>query len=177
MKYVFLCVVFISILGCSENKIKSAGVVAYAENDVGRYILLADHVGFNAHRGYGSFGGGLDEGETIKEGALREFHEETGCHFVGKVLAISENYVRNKKYASFVVQVPFIEEAVLNLGPASTSCAGGVFSERANWVWVEQTLLLEQIKRGDHFKSDKLDISLWDKSTVIINKMFKAGML
>lgn len=177
MRFAVWCLLLVSLLACADGNIKSAGVIAVAEQNGVRYILLADHTGASAHRGYGAFGGGLDKGESIQAGALREFHEETACHFVDKVESISEQYVRNKAYASFVVTVPYIDEATLNAGPAVNNCDGGVFSERANWVWVPQQALLQQLKTGNEFKNNALDLSLWDKSTIIIKKSQQQNLL
>ena len=177
MKHLILLGLILVLVGCSDNKISAAGVIAYAQKGDSFYILLADHSGLSSHRGFGAVGGGLEEGETLEQGALREFHEETACHFLGQVQSVSKDYVRNKNYASFVVRVPFIEGEHLNVQSAAAGCTGAVYSERANWVWVEQHSLLEQLAAGDQFKDGAVDISLWDKSTVIIKLAQQQGLL
>jgi ADP-ribose pyrophosphatase YjhB (NUDIX family) len=177
MKYLIACLVLTGLMACSNNKITAAGVIAYTEQDGQPYILLADHTGLGAYRGYAAFGGGLEEGETLEQGALREFHEETACHFLGQIQSVSKEYVRNHNYVSFVVRVPFISSEQLNQGSQADECAGSVYSERANWIWVEQGALLEQLQTGDGFKNDQVDLKLWDKSTVIIKQAAQQGLL
>jgi len=172
---IVLCVLILS--ACSEKEIKAAGVIVQSQKSGIKFLLLADHSGASAHRGYGAFGGGLDKGETIQQGALREFHEETACHFLNQAVEVSQQYVRNGKYVSFVVKVPFIEESLLNAGPASSDCDGGVFSERSNWVLVEQTEFLKQIEKGDSFKTNTLGMPVWKKSSIIFLKAQQAGLL
>lgn len=177
MKHVILLGLMLSLMGCSNNEITAAGVIAYAQKGDSFYILLADHSGLWSHRGYGAFGGGLEEGETLEQGALREFHEETACHFLGQVQSISKEYVRNNHYASFVVRVPFVSAMTLNQTATNTGCHGAVYSERENWLWVEQQALLEQLAIADDFKQDGVEISLWDKSTVVIKLAQQQGLL
>ena len=177
MKHLVLLGLILVLAGCSDNKISAAGVIAYAQKGDNYYILLADHSGLVSHRGFGAFGGGLEEGETLEQGALREFHEETACHFLGQVQSVSKDYVRNKNYASFVVRVPFIAADQLNRPQDDSGCQGLVYSEREIWIWAEQQVLLEQLAIGDEFKKDGVDISLWDKSTVIIKLAQQQGLL
>ncbi|MGR6872471.1 NUDIX hydrolase [Pseudomonas sp. HK3] len=177
MKYLILSVFLVAVISCSSNDITAAGVVAYAEHDGVHYVLLADHTGLASYRGYAAFGGGLEANETLEQGALREFHEETGCYFLGQIQSISKEYVRNDHYVSFVVRIPFIPSDNLNQPSQSNGCDGDVYSERENWIWVEKAALLQQLEKGDHFKNDVVDISLWDKSTVIIKQAQSQGLL
>ena len=177
MKYLILSVYLLAVAACSNNEITAAGVVAYAESEGVRYLLLADHTGLASYRGYAAFGGGLEANETLEQGALREFHEETGCYFLGKIQSISKEYVRNDNYVSFVVRIPFIPSEHLNQPSQSSGCEGGVYSERENWIWVEKTALLQQLQKGGEFKGEVVDISLWDKSTVIIKQAQLQGLL
>jgi len=173
-----LCLLSVLLLSaCGDDAIKAAGVIVQSSKDGQTYFLLADHTGGSAHRGYGAFGGGLEKGETLQQGALREFHEETACHFLNHENSISDQYVRNGKYVSFVVNVNYIDEAILNQGPIHTNCDGGVFSERIDWVWVEKSDFLKQIHQGNEYKTNSMDISIWKKSSVIFLKAEQAGLL
>ncbi|MFY0641987.1 MAG: NUDIX hydrolase [Bermanella sp.] len=177
MKQLILIGLILALVGCGDDKITAAGVIAFAQKGDRYYLLLADHTGLLSYRGFGAFGGGLEEGETLEQGALREFHEETACHFLGQVQAVSQEYVRNNHYVSFVVRVPFIEADQINQPQDNSACQGLVYSERDNWIWVEQQALLKQLAIGDDFKKDGVDISLWDKSTVIIKLAQQQGLL
>ena len=177
MKCVMVCLVLMGLVACSNDEINAAGVIALAEHDGQSYVLLADHIGLASYRGYAAFGGGLEPDETLAEGALREFHEETACHFLGQVQSVSKGYVRNKNYASLVWRVPFIAPEQLNQPQANSACQGLVYSERENWIWVEQQALLEQLAIADDFKQDGVEISLWDKSTVVIKLAQQQGLL
>lgn len=177
MKYLALCLVLTGLVACSNDDITAAGVIAYAEKDGRMYLLLADHTGLLTYRGYGAFGGSLEDNETLEQGALREFHEETACYFLGQVQSVSKEYVRNHHYVSFVVRVPFIPSEQLNQGAQTSGCAEGVYSERNHWVWVEQAELLKQLQTGDHFKNDQVDLNLWDKSTIVIKQAAQQGLL
>lgn len=177
MKWITFVLIALLVSACNDNTIKSAGVIVQAQKNGAKYLLLADHTGASSHRGYGAFGGGLNKGETIQQGALREFHEETACHFLNQNIQVSDDYVSNGKYASFVVSVPFIEASILNTEPKNSDCNGGVFSERARWVWVEQDEFLKQITDSDTFKTEQLSLSIWKKSSVIFIKAQQAGLL
>ncbi|GAA6135918.1 hypothetical protein NBRC116188_27080 [Oceaniserpentilla sp. 4NH20-0058] len=177
MRILILLMLLVGLTGCSNDAITAAGAIAYAEKDGQRFILLADHTGLSAHRGYGAFGGGLEENETLEQGALREFHEETACHFLSQPIEISKSYVRNKKFVSFVVHVPFIDEVILNQKSETPNCEGKVYSERANWVWVEAGDFLQQIQQGDDYKTKGLVLLLWDKSIIIFKKAQEQGLL
>lgn len=167
----------LGLCACTNSEINAAGAIAYAHHGGKQYILLADHTGIGFHRGYGAFGGALEKGETLKQGALREFHEETACHFLNQVESISIEYVRNNNYISFVVQVPFISSEQLNTPVAINGCSGDVYSERKNWLWVEQQALLKQLKKSDQFIHEGVNISLWDKSSAVIKKAQQQGLL
>ncbi|WP_283789297.1 NUDIX hydrolase [Bermanella sp. WJH001] len=177
MKQLILIGLILALVGCGDDKITAAGVIAYAQKDDRYYLLLADHTGLLSYRGFAAFGGGLETGETFEQGALREFHEETACHFLGQVQAVSKNYVRNNHYVSFVVRVPFISPEQLNQPQANSACQGLVYSERENWIWVEQQALLKQLAIADDFKQGGVEISLWDKSTVVIKLAQQQGLL
>lgn len=177
MQYSLVCLLMMSVASCSNHKINAAGVVAYSEHQGQYYLLLADHTGLASFRGYGAFGGSLDSGETLEEGALREFHEETACHFLGNIQAVSKQYVRNGNYVSFVVRIGFIPSEQLKQNSQNTLCEGDVFNERTGWVWVAQDALLEQLKTGDTYQDETMDLALWDKSTAIIKLAKKEGLL
>jgi len=177
MKYLLVCLALIGVAACSNDKINAAGAIAYAEHEGQTYLLLADHTGLVSYRGYGAFGGSLESGETLEEGALREFHEETACHFLGNIQAVSKHYVRNGNYVSFVVRIPFMPSEQLNRDLQNSLCEGDVFNERTGWVWVAQDALLEQLTTGDTYQDEAVDLSLWDKSTVIIKLAKQQGLL
>ncbi|NVK38044.1 MAG: NUDIX hydrolase [Gammaproteobacteria bacterium] len=177
MKPLLLLFITLISLGCSHEDITAAGVIAYAQEDGRRYLLLADHTGLQSHRGYGAFGGGLDKGETFEQGALREFHEETGCHFLGKLQLVSKEYVRNDHYVSFVVRVPYISSEQLNNASSYQGCSGTAYSERKNYIWVEQSQLAQHLQNGGQLIVNGVNVSMWDKSSEVIKLAITQGLL
>jgi hypothetical protein len=76
-----------------------------------------------------------------------------------------------------VVRIPYIPSEQLNQGLQNSLCEGHVFNERTGWVWVAQDALLEQLKTGNTYQDETVDLALWDKSTAIIKLAKQQGLL
>lgn len=83
-------------------KIRITAVVLRNDN-----ILLVEQNVDNA-RGWSLPGGGLDEGETLEEGIIRELIEETGVTVKLKELLYVCDYIREDRH---VVHITFLAEA------------------------------------------------------------------
>ena len=71
------------------KEIKSAGILPFAVLKKRVFFLLGKEVfepGYADSDRWGSFGGSLEEGESVEEGAAREFYEETA----GVVMELAE---------------------------------------------------------------------------------------
>lgn len=157
---------FILIAACSETKLKGAGVVAFSKANTGEiYFLLADHNFPQAHRGYGAFGGGIDENETIQTAALREFHEETQCQFASDSLVLYKEafYNEDRSFVSLVVSVP---HRTLSPSFQPDECQGGVYNERSDWRWVSEKDLQDYLD-----KPQTAPFQIWKKSAVILQQV------
>lgn len=83
-------------------KIRITAVVLRNDN-----ILLVEQNVDNA-RGWSLPGGGLEEGETLEDGIVRELIEETGITVKVKELLYLCDYIRNDRH---VVHMTFLAEA------------------------------------------------------------------
>lgn len=83
-------------------KIRITAVVLHEGN-----VLLVEQNVDNA-RGWSLPGGGLEEGETLKEGLVRELIEETGIAVEVKELLYVCDYIRGERH---VVHMTFLAEA------------------------------------------------------------------
>lgn len=83
-------------------KIRITAVVLRNDN-----ILLVEQNVDNA-RGWSLPGGGLEEGETLEDGIVRELIEETGVTVKVKELLYLCDYIRNDRH---VVHMTFLAEA------------------------------------------------------------------
>lgn len=158
------------LAACSESTLKGAGIVAYSKaNDGNVYILLADHNFPQAHRGYGAFGGGIDEAETIQAAALREFHEETQCRFDLLELKLHDDiyYNQDKSFVSLAISVPFTD---FSKTFKKETCQGGVYEERSDWRWVSINDLQSYLASPQN-----APIEIWQKSAVILQQVLDAS--
>ena len=73
---ILVAIIFL-LAACGAHLHSSAGIIAYSRIEGETYVLLADHL--DSDRGWGTFGGRRDAGESIAMTASREFREETRC--------------------------------------------------------------------------------------------------
>ncbi|MCG8591956.1 MAG: NUDIX domain-containing protein [Proteobacteria bacterium] len=134
-----------------DADIRAAGVIAYTEIQGQTYVLLAEHR--NNSRGWGTFGGRRDPGESVREAARREFREETRCVYDDAELAPLDPGRRRDRggFAAFVLEVPFVPAPVFERARERDGCRGKAFRERGPWIWVPVAALVELLNdRGPH---------------------------
>ncbi len=126
---------------------EGAGVIAYTRIQGKTYILLADHTGTN--RGWASFGGRLD-GQTTREAALREFHEETRCVYRDTTITLEEDRsVKTVGYIAYAAEVKFVPASLFTGIEDRPGCTGWQYRERGPWAWVPASSLRESLARGN----------------------------
>lgn len=110
----------------------AAGIVIYCEKEDGVWVLLADHA-WNK-RGFATFGGSHEKGETFQDTAVRETSEETRGYYkqedLRKGIAGQEG-VDFVIYRMFFMKVPYVDAAELEKLKGI-----GAGAERRHYVWV-----------------------------------------
>ena len=187
MKFYFFSVLYFFCLSgwvvgaedATPASVKAAGVIAYAVKNKQTHLLLANHQGLAFYRGYGAFGGGIEHGESIAEAALREFHEETRCAYKDQNIQLSEqSRVQVKNYVSYIIELPYIDEATLLQLQEASSCNSAVFRERGPLRWYA---LRHNIK--DRPLDDVATLlesapwHIWPASKKVIKKALERGLI
>lgn len=141
-----------------------AGVIPYACVDGSALVLMA-YDPAPGRLGYGAFGGGKENNESIAETAAREFHEETRCTFSGPAATDLELLPNSNSdgFYSWVAEVPYI--SALFIG--QHACDAAV--ERAGWQWFELDELLTALKTESdrpvlYAQGGVLKVEIWDKA-------------
>jgi 8-oxo-dGTP pyrophosphatase MutT (NUDIX family) len=109
---------------------------------------LADHRPPST-RGWGSFGGRHEPGESPAETAARETEEETCGYFhrVAILAAIGDQQpVYDGPFAQYFVQVE--QFPVTAIAEATTSSSDRVYTERGPWAWVPYTEIHRLLDEG-----------------------------
>jgi 8-oxo-dGTP pyrophosphatase MutT (NUDIX family) len=150
-----LLVIGAAASGCAGGR--PAGTILYTQSNQGVFLLLADHRPPST-RGWGSFGGKPEAGETPAETAARETEEETrGCFRRTAILAAigDRQPVYDGRYAQFFVQVDYVPvDAIARAGVPPDD---PVYAERGPWAWVpygEIQRLLEMVDSGAPLRID-----------------------
>jgi 8-oxo-dGTP pyrophosphatase MutT (NUDIX family) len=165
---------------------EAAGVIAYTRVQERTYVLLADHR--DSDRGWASFGGHREEGETLAAAASREFREETRCVYGQPLEAdlAGEPTVSRVGFLTYVVEVPFVSAHVFESRAAPPDCRGPQFDERGPWIWVPLAELTECLERGDPTRGYRLPesrvpegftVTLWSESATILERAIAKGLL
>lgn len=115
------------------------GVIVIKEADGQRYVMLHQRKGEHADGYWGSGGGHLELGESLKEGALRELSEEAGTdlkigdvRFLG-VMNFTQMQPKHYVDISFVVQ--YVSGEPTNNAPEETT----------DWQWFPLNKLPEPL--------------------------------
>jgi hypothetical protein len=115
---------------CGQPVVDAAGVLAFTRIQGVTYILLADHP--NSERGWGTFGGHREEGESPEEAAWREFIEETRCIY-GDLPRV------DLTLAPRVTQGPFVSYVNARHGSSMNGGRGyGFHSSFLNGFWKKE---------------------------------------
>lgn len=113
-----------------------AGLILYAETPTGIEYLLADHAP-PSDRGWGSFGGHGEAGETVAETAARETEEETRGAFRREDLLAAigdQEPLRDGPYSFFVVKVDRIP--ISEIEGRAIPRGEAAFAERGPFAWI-----------------------------------------
>jgi len=171
---------------CSQPVVDAAGVLAFTRVQGVTYILLADHR--DSQRGWGTFGGRREKGESVEETAWREFIEETRCTYgdLPQVDLTVAPRVTQGPYISFVVEVPYVPAQVFSSAPAPPECRAPEFDERGPWAWFPLDLIERVLEEGEsegrfrlppsHVPKGALD-KLWVASAIVIRSSIREGHL
>jgi 8-oxo-dGTP pyrophosphatase MutT (NUDIX family) len=130
----------------------AAGVLPISTTPEGQRVVL---LGFGAcsqggaYRHFWSdFGGKLDQEESARQAALREFHEET-AYFFRKDITHMEQLLRlhgNEKYVSFVTEVPYASADSIKHTAARVRIEGSLYErnhvEMDDYRWIALDALL-----------------------------------
>ncbi len=124
-----------------------AGVIAHTKIQGKTYVLLADHP--DSNRGWATFGGRLD-GQTAKEAALREFHEETRCVYKETTIILEEDRsVKIADFVAYVAEVKFVPAYLFAGIDDRQGCTGRQYQERGPWAWVPASSLRKSLSMGN----------------------------
>lgn len=131
---------------------KSAGEV---------YLLLADHAGKVAHRGWATFGGKPHDGESPAQTAARETEEETRGFFLQSDLlrriADRPPILANDGFASFFIEIPFVP--VQRIENNRTPEDDPFYTERGPYAWIPfseiEKYLQTEIDNEQNYAIDK----------------------
>ena len=138
----FLFVVAICGQSLAQNP---AGVALYFRTESEVYLLLADHA--TRPRGWATYGGGRNEGETTADTAARETEEETRGYFSRIELLEkinSQEPVMDNGFALYFAEVDFVPaQRVSNHEPPSD---GPAYLERGPYAWIPYSVVEKQIK-------------------------------
>lgn len=145
-RYIFAVLIFLTVSVAGEVFANGAGVIAYTTIQGETYVLLADHL--DNDRGWGAFGGRLD-GQSAREAALREFHEETRCVYQDTTILLDdEKSLKDARYVAYVVEVKFVPAYLFASIEDRQGCTGRQYQERGPWAWVPASSLRESLARG-----------------------------
>jgi 8-oxo-dGTP pyrophosphatase MutT (NUDIX family) len=169
-----------------QSSIDAAGVLAFTRIQGVTYVLLADHR--SSDRGWGTFGGHREEGESPEEAAWREFIEETRCIYrnLPQMDLTEAPRVTLGPYVSYVVEVPYVPAQVFSSLPAPPECRAGEFNERGPWAWFPLGVLERVLEEGGSESRFRLPPShvpkgspdkLWTASAIVILSSIRAGYL
>lgn len=169
---------------CGGPDIDAAGIVAYTRIQGKVYVLLADHPGTG--RGWGTFGGHREPGESAEDTAWREFTEETRCLYRDLVQAPGLPSVTRGTYRSYVLEVPYLPAQVFSSAPAPDGCDAPEYRERGPWIWLPLDVLTRVLTDGEAdgayeipraYLPEGARTTLWAVSAAVIRDTLAAGLL
>ena len=152
MKYLLTTIISLLFLMPLQAK-GPAGTVLYFRNAQSVYILLADDI--NSNRGWSSFGGGAEEGESEMETAARETEEETRGFFIKEWLLQKmhgQKPIKFKGFSMYFVEVPFVPAQQIMNTPLKKNASESM-RERVHYAWIPET----DLKRALTVTNAKID--------------------
>ncbi len=136
-----LATIFATALTATAGVDEPAGTILYADTPDGVQFLLADHVP-PSDRGWASFGGHGEVGESIAETAARETEEETRGYYsrAGILSKIDgQTPVQDGPYAFYLVKVDHVPIADIANHPIPPDQP--TYAERGPFAWIPLTQL------------------------------------
>jgi 8-oxo-dGTP pyrophosphatase MutT (NUDIX family) len=179
---VFAVLFFLAVSVPNVVSAHGAGIIAYTKIQGETYVLLADHLGND--RGWGAFGGRLD-GQTAREAALREFHEETRCVYRDTTIILDEDRsAKTGRYVAYVVEVKFIPAYLFASIEDLQGCTGSQYQERGPWAWIPASSLRESLARGNRNAAIEKQYlpsghhgKIWDRAAENLQMAFDKGLI
>ncbi len=157
----------------------AAGMIPFTRIGGDVYLLLAGHL--HDDRGWATFGGEMQTGETPLEGALREMNEETACRFKREELAAKSGpALRDGGYVAWVVEVPYRPAQVFNR-PPSAQCVDA--DERGPWAWVPLSAVRPLLSASsprllpEEYVPHGERRDLWDEGVATLRQAVERGLL
>ncbi len=137
-KHIFIAFALLLTFCPATPAERPAGTVLYFKSGDETYLLLADHAGRAASRGWASFGGGPQDGESPAQTATRETEEETRGFFLQRDLLKSIEHhtpaIDDIGFASYFIEIPFAPpQRVGNNRPPDNELA---YNERGPYAWI-----------------------------------------
>jgi ADP-ribose pyrophosphatase YjhB (NUDIX family) len=129
----------LAVAPASAGVDEPAGIILYAETPGGIEFLLADHAP-PSDRGWASFGGHGEAGETVAETAARETEEETrGFFHRADLLAkiVDQTPIHDGPYAFYLVKIDHVPTAEIE--KHATPANNAAYSERGPFAWIPLT--------------------------------------
>lgn len=121
---------------CPVLSAQPAGIVLYMKSGGEVFLLLADHT-LQYTRGWGSFGGSHEDGETPAQTAARETAEETRGTFSPDALVTrleGQEPVVDGSFHMYFLEIDFVPApSVANNEPADDTV---YFRERGPYAWI-----------------------------------------
>ncbi len=130
-------------LTASADIDEPAGAILYADTPDGIQFLLADHAP-PSDRGWASFGGHGEAGETIAQTAARETEEETRGYFSREELLkkfASQPPIQDGPYTFYLVKVDYVPASEIANHPLPPDQPA--YAERGPFAWIP----LSQLQR------------------------------
>lgn len=174
----------IVLAACAPNH-TAAGVILYSRSQGVTYVLIADHA--DSDRGWGTFGGHREQGESVPGAASRELHEETRCVYnIPDDVLTEKPSVERGSFKSYIVEVPMVSTGAFDRDSVSSECKGGDFDERGPWVWIPLSEIVRSLDEGDasgnfqlrrEFIPEGSTTKLWDESARILQLAIVKGYI
>ena len=118
---------------------KSSGMVLFREKELGReYIVLQYNL---KNKYWGLTKGGIEEGETEKQAALREANEETSLSSI----EVFKEFKEKISYYLTIEGETYFKEVTFFLGKVSDNHNGKISQEHHQLVWLPFNKALELI--------------------------------
>ncbi len=134
-----LLAVLIAVRPASADVDEPAGTILYAKTPEGIVFLLADHAP-PSDRGWASFGGHGERGETVAETAARETEEETHGFFSREDLLAKiadQSPILDGPYSFYLVEIDHVPTTEIEKHAIPTDNAA--YAERGPFAWIPLT--------------------------------------